>query len=355
MIAEQRDELLALAQLAGRGQPVDSDELTALANAIADGPITTPRASTMLAHAIDFAVNGWEIFPLGRGKVPRIRSAHPDDSRERQECKGRCGRDGHGVHDATTDIATICRWWAIEYRGANIGGRVPKGLFVLDLDPRKPGHAAAMTKLTADHGTLPHTLTTISGRRDGGRHLFYRRPPGKLSIAGLGAEFATAAEPGIDIKDRGGLIVLPPSTHKDTGKPYIAVDAAIAALPTSLIEKISVPEPPPRRERSASERFLAGIGYTARPGQSPSQFNDSTSWRDVLVPYDWTCLDADPDADGARWRHPAATAAHSATITNGRLYVYSTSTVFEPTADGDRHGYSRFDAYELLIGKATAS
>ena len=87
-------------------------------------------------------------LPARRRKAPRIKSPHPKGSR----CKGECGQDGHGVHDATDDIATICRWWGIEYRGANIGGRVPDGLFVIDLDPRKPGHAAAMAKLTADHG-----------------------------------------------------------------------------------------------------------------------------------------------------------------------------------------------------------
>ena len=88
------------------------------------------------------------------------------------------------MHDATTDIATICRWWAVEYRGANIGGRVPRGLFVLDLDPRKRGHTAAMAKLTTDHGPLPHTLTTLSGRLDGGRHLFYPRPTGSCPSPG---------------------------------------------------------------------------------------------------------------------------------------------------------------------------
>jgi hypothetical protein len=33
----------------------------------------------------------------------------------------------------------VCKWWAVDYRGANIGARVPDGLFVLDTD-RALGH-----------------------------------------------------------------------------------------------------------------------------------------------------------------------------------------------------------------------
>jgi hypothetical protein len=69
----------------------------------------------------------------------------------------------------------------------------------------------------------------------------------------------------------------------------------------------------------------------------------------VLEPAGWTCKSTDPDADGAIWLHPNHTSSCSATVSDdGRLYVYSTSTQFEPTAPGDRHGYSRFDAYAVL-------
>ena len=47
---------------------------------------------------------------------------------------------------------------------------------------------------------LPATLTTISGRGDGGRHLFFRRPPGKLTKTQLPA--------GLEYKDHGGYVVL---------------------------------------------------------------------------------------------------------------------------------------------------
>ncbi|MGO9222896.1 bifunctional DNA primase/polymerase [Mycobacterium sp.] len=281
---------------------------------------------------------GGRFSPLGARKAPRIKSPHPKGSR----CTGECGQDGHGVHDATTDVATICRWWGIEYRGANIGGRVPKGLFVIDLDPRKPGHAAATAALTSVHGPLPQTLTHYSGRGDGGCHYFYRRPPGRLSIAGLGPEFAPTAEPGIDIKDRGGLIVLPPSIHHVTGKSYTAVDAAIVSLSVSLVKAITVPPPPRASRTSTRPPFISG--------QSARQFNDTHTWRDVLEPHGWTYVGADSESDGAVWLHPTHTSDCSATISDGgkRLYVYSPNTPFEQTEAGDRHGYDRYDAYKLL-------
>ena len=72
-----------------------ADELAALAavKVVFDRGLVTP--ALLLAYAIVYAVNGWAVFPL-RGKIPAIPGAS----------------GGHGVLDATTDPATICRWWA---------------------------------------------------------------------------------------------------------------------------------------------------------------------------------------------------------------------------------------------------
>jgi hypothetical protein len=78
------------------------------------------------------------------------------------------------------------------------------------------------------------------------------------------------------------------------------------------------------------------------------QFNATVSWTQVLGPHGWSCPDPDPDADGARWRHPGATNPKSATIRHGLLFVYSAATPFEPTEAGAPHGYSRFRAYAVL-------
>jgi hypothetical protein len=194
----------------------------------------------------------------------------------------------------------------------------------------------AKAKLTAEHPLPPRTLTHRSGRGDGGRHRFYRRPPGKLTTKLLGA--------GFDIKDRSGYVVAPPSLHPDTGRPYIEEVRAEIADPGWLTALIVAP---PRPQPRVWDRRM--FARPARFGASPADtFTENTSWHEVLGPHGWTCLDADPDGDGARWLHPAATSPVSATVTNGCLFVYSTNTVFEPTTASDPHGYTRFRAYAVL-------
>jgi hypothetical protein len=150
-------------------------------------------AAGILDAALELAAAGWRVFPL-RGKAPAIAKE----------------AGGNGVLDATTDPATITAWWTGRYRRCNIGARVPDPLVVIDIDPRHGGHLT-LAELEDEHGPLPETLTVLSGRGDGGRHLHYRRPHGPLSASRLGA--------GIDVKTSAGYCVVPPSTHPDTGQP----------------------------------------------------------------------------------------------------------------------------------------
>ena len=278
-------------------------------------PAAVINATDIGTHAVEYALNHWKIFPL-RGKVPAIKG-------------------GNGVLDATDYINQIIEWWSGPYADCNIGGQVPENLFVLDVDPRHGGLATLAT-LEREHDQLPATLTTISGRLDGGTHRFYRRPPGKLTAANLG--------PGIDLKTSSGYVVLPPSRHPDTGRAYIRIDNPIAAPPRWLIELITEkkaqPITPPRRQSRLSGHLSGSI---------VDEFNANTSWTDVLMPHGWACRAIDPDSEGAIWLHPTHTSNCSATIwSDGRLYVYSTNTPFDVTEPGSPRGYSKFDAHALL-------
>ena len=205
-------------------------------------------------------------------------------------------------------------------------------MIVIDIDPRHGGDES-LTGLSRRYGQLPDTLVHVSGRGDGGRHLFFRRPAGKLSSARLGA--------GIDLKTSTGYTVLPPSIHPDSGEPYSRIDGPVAAPPPWLVELL-LPEritAAPRSTRLYSLHTSSSIA---------DEFSSTTSWSDILGPHGWRCLDADPDGDGAHWLHPAATSACSATIRHGCLFVYSTNTPFEVTEKSDPHGYTRFRAYAVL-------
>ena len=140
-------------------------------------------STRMRDHAIEYASHNWPVFPL-RGKVPAI----PKDV------------GGRGVLDATTDVAAVARWWEGRYAGANIGGRIPESMVMIDTDPYHGG-LDTLAELERRHGRLPETLTDLSGRGDGGAHYFFRRPPGKLIGTRLGA--------GIDLKTSTGYGVLP--------------------------------------------------------------------------------------------------------------------------------------------------
>ncbi|MBX7434165.1 bifunctional DNA primase/polymerase [Mycobacterium sp. Y57] len=273
-------------------------------------------ATDIGTFAVEYAVHRWAIFPLN-GKIPAI------------------GRDrgGRGVLDATYDLDQVIEWWAGPYRGANIGGRVPAGMVVIDVDPRHGGDRS-LTALEAEHGSLPATLTALSGRGDGGRHLYFRRPPGKLSSSRLGA--------GVDVKTSTGYTVLAPSIHPDTGKPYQWIEHPVADPPAWLAGLLRPEEPtgPQPQRRGATTTFT---------GPSPAdQFSANTSWADILDPHGWRCLDGDPDGDGARWLHPAATSSCSATVRNGCLFVYSPNTPFDVTEAAAPRGYTRFRAHAVL-------
>lgn len=297
-------------------------DLAAEALAIREFGASVISATDIGTHAIEYAVNGLAVFPL-KGKIPAI-----------SRTIGGCG-----VLDATTDIAQVARWFGGKYRGCNIGGRVPDSMMVVDIDPRHGGDRS-MASLEREHSPLPETQTTISGRGDGGRHLFFRRPPGKLSSKRLGA--------GIDVKTSTGYVVLAPSIHPDTGRAYSRIDHPVAAPPQWLCDLL-LPEKPahtitPARRGSS----LYGQHSGSFSGSIADNYCQATTWPEILTPHGWSCLDADPDADGAKWLHPTATSACSATIRNGCMFVYSPNTPFEITESGVRNGYTKFRAFAVL-------
>ena len=129
----------------------------------------------------------WAVLPL-RGKVPAIPK-------------------GRGYLDATTDPATISRWWR-EYPDANVGvSCIGSNLVVLDVDPRHGGDRT-LAELEERHGKLPPTIRQVTG--SGGQHILFH-PVGDLPPGSLGK--------GIDVKWR-GYIVTAPSVHPDTGRHY---------------------------------------------------------------------------------------------------------------------------------------
>ena len=117
-------------------------------------------AADIGTHAVEFAIKNWPIIPLN-GKLPAIPNPHPKGSRERQECHAECARHGHGLYDATTDIAIIASWWGGRYAGCNSAAEYPDHV----RDRRRPAQRRPRIGCSAGEETrqAPETLMTLSG------------------------------------------------------------------------------------------------------------------------------------------------------------------------------------------------
>jgi hypothetical protein len=190
--------------------------------------LEAPDALTRAARW--YGAQGIAVFPLKPGgKQPLIGKAHPDDPTAQRECKRGCGRDGHGLYDATTDPERINGWWTTTPQ-ANIGLRTGLTFDVLDVDgpagmrtysdqiihagcPRRPG--SDIPSCCDDRGhrcpgntsrllELAGTVLGVALTRgeNGGMHIYM--PP-------TGSANGTSILPGIDYRGAGGYVVAPPS------------------------------------------------------------------------------------------------------------------------------------------------
>jgi hypothetical protein len=212
----------------------------------------TPAA--MIDAAYSLAAVGWEIIPCIPHAGPWEKAPYKDAD---------LGLE-NGHLDATTDPDKIKLWWT-KWPYAMIGARVPASCLVLDIDPRKGGSLEALEALT---GRLPATLTTWSGRDDGGRHLYFGRPAGELT--------STRLKPlGIDLKAN-GYVIVPPSIHPATGQPYRWDRNPVAPLPIRLRELLR-PAPRTVRRSCGNEGSGAGLIRTVAEAQEGRR-NDTLYW-----------------------------------------------------------------------------
>jgi putative DNA primase/helicase len=187
----------------------------------------SPPEESRLAIALDYAARGWAVFPC----VPRAKE--PATKR--------------GFYDATTNPATIRRWWLAQ-PDYNIGiatGAVSR-IWVLDEDGE--AGAATLRDLEAKYGPLPDTLCSITGC---GRHRWFRADvPIQSSAARVGA--------GVDVRGDGGYVLAPPSVHPD-GPVYRWDNSEPSASALDWLVQLTRTKPPPAP--SISQRAISARGY----------------------------------------------------------------------------------------------
>lgn len=292
--------------------------------------MTDPQSiGTLLEQAWTYAGLGFEIFPVAPTKRPL-----------------------HSQLEATTDLDQIEAWWR-RWPAALIGHRISPHHLLLDIDPRHGGKAV-WKALRAEMPAI-RTRTHLSGRGDGGGHVWFQRPADKLTATkldtwakarGLGGQIKGRWSSGIDLlRHEHRYTILPPSKHPDTGEPYywakgrgLALEPA--PMPALLAELVTADEIPEPAEPSGPQ-FVD-------PDSIADWYSSTHGFGPLLSAEGWTLVAGDGESDGSRWRHPEATTAVSATVRHGCLFVYSTSTAFEPTGPGEVHGYTPFRAFAAL-------
>ncbi|MDY3555972.1 bifunctional DNA primase/polymerase [Gemmata sp. JC717] len=213
----------------------------------------------MLDSALALARKGFRIFPLAKkSKVPIFTQP---------------------FQRATRDPETITAWWNVRYHNCNIGVSLP-GVLVIDIDGEVG--EGSFARLRASHPCPP----TAEVRSGGGRHLYYRLPPGTRAIP-RPVDFVAGfeAHDKIDIKGSGGLVVGPGSVHK-SGSTYewVTEPATIEDLtsaPAWMLHDLCGPEEP---------KYLIELGREVEEYPDPGS-------DDELVPY---LLQAFPVHPGAR-------------------------------------------------------
>ncbi|SEG36476.1 Bifunctional DNA primase/polymerase, N-terminal [Actinacidiphila yanglinensis] len=194
-----------------------------------------------LHTALLTALRGLPVFPLSRTKLPAVRSPHRDEPRS-TDCRGECGRPGHGVYDATTDPDRIRALFAMAPWATGYGiacGRAPHHLVGVDLDVKHGADGmAALAALAGRHGfAMPPTVTVRTP--SGGRHLWLTAPgPVPNSAGRLG--------PGIDVRGAGGYVV-GPGSRTVAGHYLLEPGTArhpLAPAPPALLLLAAPPAPP---------------------------------------------------------------------------------------------------------------
>jgi putative DNA primase/helicase len=238
-------------------------------------------------------------------------------------------------------------------------GAISGHLEMVELEGRAmlAGALQRLKQYAADHDALGLLNRVIEGYCEQtpsvGIHILYR-----IEVGGVrkNTKLARTADRQVlaETRGEGGFVVVAPSagrTHP-TGAAWSLVSGSIEQVATITVDErdllwaiIRMLDEEPEREQAAAHSaggMLAGSIPGTRPGDD---YNERADWIDILT--GWTR--ATRMGSGYGWRKPgkegpgiSATTGQSADGVD-RLYVFSTSTEFEP-----ERPYNKFSAYALL-------
>jgi Bifunctional DNA primase/polymerase, N-terminal len=247
--------------------------------------VTAPWSPDLPERALEYAERGIPVLPLS-GKLPRIPAAHTPGDPLYGQCKGQCGREGHGVHDATADPDQVRQWWR-RWSHANIGLRTGVRFDVIDVDGPQGRHS--LQRFLANQcGGVPIGGPRVRTGSGAGWHL-YVQPTGLPDRIGV--------LEGVDYRAADRYVVAPPSRHANTGRPYVwyagrGLNTPLGEVPPALRERLTPhpaerqPTPAPTRPaepghpygRAALEAETARIAGARGPGQGRGGQRNQVLW-----------------------------------------------------------------------------
>ncbi len=256
--------------------------------------------------------------------------------------------------------AELKQWFRRSDRGiAVVTGHISGNLEALDID--SPETYRAWLKHIQSNASLSSIFERIArgyleATPDGGRHLLYR-------CEAVGHNQKLARKPLtemrgyqtlIETRGTGGLLIVAPSRGlvHPSGRPYTLLHGGFAHMATitqeerlSLLDFAHEFDEVPvqlREERAEYHLFTPRDPSMPRPGDL---FNQRTAWEKILIPHGWVLVRM-INGQG-QWRRPGKKSPGISATTNyagnDLLYVFSTSTLFEP-----ERGYTKFTAYTIL-------
>lgn len=158
--------------------------------------------------------------------------------------------------------------------GGNVAVRLDTDDLVIDIDPRhKSGNAEESVQflewVIGEHIDVQDRPRVYSGRGDGGRHIFMKKPP-DIKLRSLPSH----TYPGIDVKRFGGFVVCAGSKHVDTGGMYRLQGniSEVRAAPDELVKLLTRPPSPPRTGE--------GGEFTCEEARQMLSFLDAKAFRD---------------------------------------------------------------------------
>lgn len=191
--------------------------------------------------AIEYAKNGFAVFPLVRGTKTPHSAQNLLYGRDKVDANGNVVKDAQGnvkkeggVKIATTDLAKIVRWWLAE-PDSNIAIATGKisDCFVVDVDMGvKENGKGEKTEKNGDkawaaileNAGVDEPETSVARTTSGGLHYFfkYQAKPETTTDAGVYHALFDGKATNIDIRNDGGYVVAAPSVVNGKAYAWIA-------------------------------------------------------------------------------------------------------------------------------------